>query len=288
MDAMPDDAGVGDGGANDCFVKCSSVYIDSCGTTTVRSCSTLARTGDRWFVRCDLDHHRVCMPNGAVCGRRPAGLPSTTARGDSIRSPLAGLLSRMASLEAASVPAFRMLARELDAHGAPASLRRAARRAAADEVRHARIMSRLARRHGGSADPVRLPRRGVRPLSEVAIENCVEGCVRETFGALVATWQAREARDPAFRRAMGSIARDEARHAALAFQVADWMSARLDRDGKRCVERERKRALSELRREFAWEPPPEVVAAAGFPRRRDAHRLLDEMALVLWGAGRDA
>ena len=52
-----------------------------------------------------------------------------------------------------------------------------------------------------------------RALGVVAIENAVEGCVRETFGALIASWQAEHARDPGIKRLMRSIARDETRHA---------------------------------------------------------------------------
>ena len=46
-------------------------------------------------------------------------------------------------LEAASIPAFIYLARELDLHGAPSGLARAALAAARDEIRHARVMYRL-------------------------------------------------------------------------------------------------------------------------------------------------
>src|SRR5262249_8911762 len=154
--------------------------------------------------------------------------------------------------------------------------------AADDEVRHARIMSSLARRLGAKRGAVRVARRGVRALPEVAIENCVEGCVRETFGALVATWQAREARDPQMRAAMRDIARDEIRHAALAFRVATWMSSRLDRVEKTRVEKARRRAIRDLRNELGTEPAPELVSAAGLPARRDALRLLDEMERAVW------
>jgi hypothetical protein len=113
----------------------------------------------------------------------------------------------------------------------------------------------------------------------------VEGCVRETFGALVATWQAREARDPEIRLAMGAIARDEQRHAALAFRVAAWASSRLDRNDAHRVERARRRALCELRSEFARDPAPGLVHAAGLPTSRDAMRLLDALTRALAPAG---
>ena len=58
----------------------------------------------------------------------------------------------------------------------------------------------------------RAPRRPV----EIARENAEEGCVRETFGALLAAHQAAYACDPEVREVMTRIAGDELRHAALA------------------------------------------------------------------------
>lgn len=65
-------------------------------------------------------------------GRTPAGL--APARHAPAPSPLGGWFAAAAHLEAASVHAFEQLHDELAAHGAPARLRRAARRARRDEV----------------------------------------------------------------------------------------------------------------------------------------------------------
>ncbi len=83
------------------------------------------------------------------------------------------------------------------------TLVRAARRSAREEIRHARSAGRLARRFG--AVPVRA-RYGasclVRSLEDVALENAIEGCVRETYGAAVAWWQAERSHDPQIAREM--------------------------------------------------------------------------------------
>jgi len=80
-------------------------------------------------------------------------------------------------------------------------------------------MSALARsfRH----DPKRLIIAALarRTLFEVALENAVEGCVRETYGAAVGAWQARRAPDDRVRRAFAPVVADEARHADLAWDV---------------------------------------------------------------------
>src|SRR5207302_2062069 len=126
----------------------------------------------------------IC-PVGA--GRIPAGL--ARARMAAVPSLLGSYFASAAHLEAASVHAFRRLRCELAAHRAPARLLRSARRAQRDEVRHARLMARMARRFGGAPVPARVAPIGPRALDEIAIENAVEGCVRETFGALVASFQ---------------------------------------------------------------------------------------------------
>ncbi|HEY8091894.1 MAG TPA: ferritin-like domain-containing protein, partial [Polyangiaceae bacterium] len=131
------------------------------------------------------------------------------------------ILVERAYLEAVSVHAFARMESELAAHGAPAALLRGARRARRDEVRHTAMVSRLARRHGGAPRTPHAPApTSVRPLLAIALENAVEGCVRETYGAVVNLVEARASSDPAVRRAMKSIAEDECRHAELAWEVA--------------------------------------------------------------------
>jgi hypothetical protein len=150
-------------------------------------------------------------------------------------APIAGdraalALAEMAALEAESVSAFTRLARELGALGAPRSLRKRAARSRRDEMRHARSMASLATRRGATISRTNLPAHPLpnRPLADVALENAIEGCVRETYGAWIAWQQARHARDPELRATMRRIAMDEARHAALAWDIHRWAMARLD------------------------------------------------------------
>jgi len=166
-------------------------------------------------------------PN-CVVGRRPEGFGSSARR-----SSLGQFFAGCAELEAASVPAFVRLGRELVAHGAPRALVRRARLAAAEEVRHAQIVGALARRFGVTPRWPRVPVGCVRPLEHVARENAMEGCVRETYGALVARYQAVHAREAVIRNVYGRIAVDEARHAGLSWDVARWADRRLSRAERR-------------------------------------------------------
>jgi hypothetical protein len=173
-----------------------------------------------------------------LCGRRFDGLSDVVGCGEDF--------ARAAWLEAASIHAFRRLARELRAHGAPDDLVAAARSAAKDEARHARLMARLAKRDGAYVPRVEWEDRGVRDLEALARENAVEACVGETYGALLAEWHARHARDVEVRDVMRAIAPDELRHAALGWAVDAWAKTRLSDDANERVRAARDEAARDL------------------------------------------
>jgi hypothetical protein len=214
-------------------------------------------------------------PNCAI-GRRPPGLASAKAP---LREGLGALFARIARLEAASVPAFERLEHELRAFGAPASLLAGCRRAARDESRHARAMTTLARRHGAEPELPVIGPVAPRSLETIAMENAIEGCVRETFGALVATHQAINARDRRIARVMRRIAEDETRHAALSWTIDAWVRTQLDDDAIARLDAARADALRALSQELEAESSLDAAhARAGFPAPAVARRMLSALA----------
>ncbi|HJL15896.1 MAG TPA: ferritin-like domain-containing protein [Sandaracinaceae bacterium LLY-WYZ-13_1] len=198
-----------------------------------------ARGPDRPVAVCRM----VERYTGGV-GRRPPGLrPAELADGD----PRARWLVEAARLEAASVIAFRRLAHELRAHRAPAVLVGGAREAARDEVRHARTMARWRDRLGGSSAPVEVAPAAPRSLRALAEDNAVEGCVGETWGALVIAVQARAAADPALRADLRRIADDELAHAAWSVALHRWTMPRLSRAERDAIEARAHAAIDDLR-----------------------------------------
>jgi hypothetical protein len=190
----------------------------------------------------------------------------------------------MAFAEDASVFAFERMSTELEALGAPAKLAAAAVRAAKDEVRHARVMTHLALVRGARAQEIpraRVRRGRARPAAAVAAENAAEGCVRETYGALVLRWQSLHAHDAGLRGAFARIAVDEASHAALSWAVARWIESRLGAAQRRRVARSRSRALRALRASLGVDPAAELERSAGVPSAANARALLDAMAREL-------
>lgn len=182
-----------------------------------------------------------CTTSMVCKGRRPAGLEQsgTTAT----------------FLEAASVVAFARLSHELRLLRAPRRLVRAAQRSRREELRHTRMMRAIER---ASARVTVAPARR-RSILEIAIENAVEGCVRETYGAAVALWQSQHARE--HRATFARIARDEARHAVLAHKVDAFLARRLSARERAVVNDARREAIAELVREGAPELPARISRA---------------------------
>jgi hypothetical protein len=212
-------------------------------------------------------------PIDCGAGRKPAGYAAPPRRAGA-----GAWLASIATLEAASVTAFARLARVLVRLHAPTKLVEAARRAIADELAHASAIGALARRHGAHVDAPLVPAvtdaSNDREIEHLAIENAVEGQVGETFGALLAACQARAAADPDVRAVFGRIAGDEARHAALAHQLAPWFERRLGWRERNAVARARQDAIARViatgcdmglatdEREQLGVPPPDRLRAA--------------------------
>ena len=222
------------------------------------------------YVLCESDH----------TGRKPVGLRS--APRVSHGHPVGVYFANASRLEAASVHAFRLMHDELGRLGAPRSLLARVVRAMKDEVRHARLTARIARRRGAEPRPASVRAARTRSIPAVARENATEGCVRETYGALVATWQAAHARDPEVRRLMAAIARDETRHADLSWDVARFLDTKLDPKARAAVRRARARAVASLYERVSRQSASQMVRLVGVPEPRHARRLVDALAAALW------
>jgi hypothetical protein len=223
------------------------------GTTSIVSTKTLDETG-------------------ACAGRRPDGFRLRGPKASC--DPTGAYLALVAELEEAAVHAFAIMAEELRAAGAPKQLIDAAERARADEIRHTKAMTRLARRHGTEPRSASVPVRRARSLVEMAVENAVEGCVREAYAALATLFQAERAEDPAVRGALRAIAVDEVAHAELSLRVDAWLATRLSGEDLAAVARARTDAIAVLQAELGTAPDPELRRRVGLPDAREARALL--------------
>jgi hypothetical protein len=256
------------------------------GMRVASSFATSASVSCAWIdattVQCSYQGATQCsggsgciIPPCAIAGRAPSAL--VDARPLRARHDVAAWLAETARLEAASVDAFEDLVLELGLHDAPRSLARAARASAGDERRHAATVASLARRVGAAPAPVVRSDHAPRSLFDVARDNAAEGCVREAFGAIVATLQAQRTESASIRRAFAEIARDEARHALFSLDLDDWARTRLTPTERTRLADARREAVHGLARELDAETAPSLRTALGLP---DATRANDLLALV--------
>ncbi|HWB77343.1 MAG TPA: ferritin-like domain-containing protein [Nannocystaceae bacterium] len=213
-------------------------------------------------------------------GRRSAGLVS---RGDCESSDgVAAWFASMAHSEAASVTSFLRLQEELAEHGAPAELRARLWEAARDEVRHARAMRRLARENGVEPKTPEHVKIDARDLEAIARENAVEGCVAETWSALLCAWQARHCPSPELAEILRGIADDETRHAELAWAIDAWARARLDDDACARIDVARREAAEKLVAMASELGGLGMRDALGLPAPKAARTLASGLQAALW------
>jgi hypothetical protein len=240
------------------------------GGEDVVSCQALKEAVD--YVRCTVAD--------CVFGRRPEGLRSG---GRALAGDAGGLwLAEAAHLEAASVPAFERLAAALAMHGAPEELCRRALAAAQDERRHAAQMTTLAAEHGAAAAALELDEAVMPTLIDLARDNTVQGCVGETWAALLARHQADAAGLPQVRGVMAAIAADETEHAELAWAIDEWLCTRLTAEERAEVVAARIAACEVLRERVTDGVDHPALQELGVPRRATAVALYDGLSRALW------
>ena len=81
---------------------------------------------------------------------------------------------------------------------------------------------------------------------------------------------------------MKAIARDELRHASIAWQLAAWLAPRLTSQERAQVDVERAAAVVELETELNDAPPEAIREALGLPARAEAQSLLRSMRAEVW------
>jgi hypothetical protein len=156
----------------------------------------------------------------------PPALAGLSLRSVTDRRARARRWRRDAELEYASITAFEYLAYDLLALGAPEELFVGCLRAARDERKHARMCYSIASAYAGRAlgpAPLRLPdRRLVPKLATLVRETILDGCLGEGIAAARARAHLRAEQDEAVTKVLRAIARDEARHARLAWDIVAW------------------------------------------------------------------
>jgi hypothetical protein len=254
-------------------------YVCSARGREVRSCALVSEPARApTFVAICRNYRAGQCVTHIPSGRTPAALACEPL------APITGVadyFARAAYLEQASVLAFEQLAGELRRHAAPARLVRRALSAAGDERRHARTFTLWAAR--GGASPQRAPTFGSRErtLLELSIENAVEGCVAETYSALIARYQARHVGDARLARALERVAREESEHAQLSWDIWRWSLRRCSKSQRTAL----RAALARASRQLAEQLPdfsPDIAQPLGLPSSAVARQMFASLYCDLW------
>jgi len=238
------------------------------GLTTSAGSGGGMRPPDSWsvLVSCSGYAESPCE------GRRHASWGPCESR--RATNALGAWFARAASNEAGSVRSFRALATELRQTPIGRNFSPRLRKAAKDEIRHARLMEREAHRYGS-----RRPKQTFSALSErrtlkdIALENAREGCVFETYSALEMHALAARAQSEEHRALFESIAKDETEHAELAWDLHAAFLERLEPAERSEVEAALSDALCALRAAPRPSFPLELHETLGLPQADLSHAL---------------
>jgi hypothetical protein len=153
--------------------------------------------------------------------------PAVDSCSDSVRARLADYWTRVGLMEHASIAAFARFTLHLLAVGAPPDLVNLSQQAIGDETEHARLAFSLASAYGGaSLGPGAIAIDG--SLDGFSVTDFLatllrEGCIGETIAAIEARDAQEDTQDSLVRKVLETIARDELRHAELAWRTLGWL-----------------------------------------------------------------
>lgn len=171
----------------------------------------------------------------SVSGREWSNLGASVDLDEDTRATWRARLERSALEEHASIPAFARTICQLVALGAPAWLVEKTQRALADEIVHAKRSFEWVERLGGRpVGPGFFPDAvasfagdSVDAIAVALVRDAFRGgCIGETLAAHEAAEHAATAPTSELRGFFETIAEDEARHAALAFETTRWLASR--------------------------------------------------------------
>ena len=222
-----------DGVAGDAGQCCYTVQIDCADTGWGYSDKGV---GGGCMGRPFVEEGRVVAASVQPRAARVRGpLPTLAGLDASRRARLTEFWLRVGLAEHASIAEFHRVALELIRFGAPTELLARAQLAAVDEARHARRCFLLASAYAGvalEAGPLPIAAHVVLAPDLVALATATarDGCVAETCSVWLYRSLGQRAQDPAVKRVIEGVVRDETRHAELAWATLRWAISRGGRD----------------------------------------------------------
>lgn len=275
------------GGQTD-FASLETIKASDCSTKTQPFTTSPFRapasSTPSTLVSCQVEYTAIHSPYTcpkAVPGRMPNGLITDNEQAAN-QTSIARYLANMATMETAAITAFEYLVRELTAYGAPESLIAHAKQAVSEEKRHAEMAGLLAKAHGAKASPVQVEDFMLRSLYEIALENAVQGCVNETFAAACGLWQSEHATMPAFKQVIAHITDEEMGHAALSWDIHEWLMPQLTDSQQLRINKAQAEAIEAIVTDFKQKGDPAQQAAFGLPDETGANAIFAQLQSSVW------
>ena len=151
-------------------------------------------------------------------GRAPKGGHPTLIESND----LGGFFARGMQEEFLSVFAFAEIHEFLSIINAPDELLQKVRSAMEDEKRHTRLLGRLCERYNHPLPPLEAPTRVQKDAFEWALHNALTGCIGETWAAVLEAHRAQNSNT--HNTTFSRIARDEAKHAQLSWDIYEYLN----------------------------------------------------------------
>lgn len=192
-----------------------------------------------------------------------------------------GYLIQEAEQKLAASRSIRWLGRSLSELSCPADFIRRVDHAAREKQRHAEVLFQVAQvaPAGQLAQGVDAP---LVDLWGLTLEVATSRCVVDTYAAARLAFQALHASSPELRAAFDDIARQDAIHATLFWDLLEWALSHLSPARARQISEEQRRVREALRLAVEAPLPHELHESAGVPDADAAHALLDVLEFQLW------
>lgn len=194
---------------------------------------------------------------------------------------LSSYLAQEARQKEAAAESIRATAVSLRELSCPSDLIRRTEHAAQDKLKHAEALSEAAAlSKRGSESSAESPREV--ELWELTLSTATQRCVVDTYAAARFAFQARRAGSTELASVFLDIARDDAVHVTLFWELLSWALSHLSPARARLLEEEQRKVREALRLAIEAPLPHEIHEIAGVPDADASHAILDALEFELW------
>lgn len=181
----------------------------------------------------------------------------------------------------ATAESIHWVAQNLRELSCPAELIRRVEHAAQDKLHHAESLAQAAHRSRAKSAPDE-SETALTDLWGLTLAIATERCVVDTYEAARLAFQARRAASPELRSVFRDIARQDALHATLFWELLAWALSHLSPARARQISEEQRAVRDALRLALDAPRPDALHEGAGVPDADAGHALLDALEFQLW------